>query len=374
MEPDRLNQLLRENPDYLKEFSNDVFNHFTENTDLFKTREISGFQNLEDSFREEALRSKKDPSILRGALQGVYNDFLDDYRRRGGESIQLFNWSENIKTEDFFDSLKDKIKEQIIYYSNPKHQNSMFTKYYVDNILPSNETSLAKTLTNIDKTDKTIKLAETTSMERENAKREHEIHEQKEKELHEKLFGNGSKSFDGMTLDEYINGFKSVGKSADPNDYTPKMTSDEYKNFKKMPDGEFRGYIEKLASGTPQEDKKAIDILNDIGFYEANPRKVERFSQAQMRQLETARKAASADTNSLDRQLEIARKTGYVQGVCECVAAIGDNHALGKKLLSEMNVTKDLAKKFTNPQIYKTLEQGIFAQQQKIEQTHGIKR
>ena len=71
---------------------------------------------------------------------------------------------------------------------------------------------------------------------------------------------------------------------------------------------------------------------------------------------------------------ELAKKAGYVQGVCECVAAIGDDHILGKKLLSEMNVTKDMAKKYANPETYKALEQGIFAPQQKLEQAHSIKR
>jgi hypothetical protein len=69
----------------------------------------------------------------------------------------------------------------------------------------------------------------------------------------------------------------------------------------------------------------------------------------------------------LNRQLEIAAKTAYVQGVCECVAVIGDDHVLGKKLLSEMKVTKDMAKKFANPETYKTLEQGIFLQEYKEE-------
>ncbi|MDR2942941.1 MAG: hypothetical protein LBV17_10155, partial [Treponema sp.] len=57
------------------------------------------------------------------------------------------------------------------------------------------------------------------------------------------------------------------------------------------------------------------------------------------------------------REIEIARKAGYVQGVCECVAAIGDDHTLGKKLLTEMNVTKDMAKKYANPETFKALEQ-----------------
>jgi len=82
----------------------------------------------------------------------------------------------------------------------------------------------------------------------------------------------------------------------------------------------------------------------------------------------------TAVKNPLEITIQQAKTTGYVQGVCECVAAIGDNHTLGKKLLTEMNVTKDMAKKYANPETYKALEQGIFAPQQKLEQTHSFKR
>ena len=79
---------------------------------------------------------------------------------------------------------------------------------------------------------------------------------------------------------------------------------------------------------------------------------------------------------NLEHEVKIARKAGYVQGVCECVAAIGDNQDLGKKLLTEMNVNRDMAKKFANPETFKTLEQGIFApkQEQSLEQTQSFKR
>jgi hypothetical protein len=77
-----------------------------------------------------------------------------------------------------------------------------------------------------------------------------------------------------------------------------------------------------------------------------------------------------------ESQLETARKTGYVQGVCESVAAVSGDKKMAVKLLSEMNVNRDTAKKFANPETYKTLEKGIFAQkpEQKLEQTHSIKR
>jgi hypothetical protein len=97
----------------------------------------------------------------------------------------------------------------------------------------------------------------------------------------------------------------------------------------------------------------------------ANPTKMEGLSDSNIPQ--------SANKS---REIEIARKAGYVQGVCECVAAIGDNHTLGKKLLTEMNITKDTAKKYANPETFKKLEQGIFAPnpKQRLEQTHSIKR
>ena len=77
----------------------------------------------------------------------------------------------------------------------------------------------------------------------------------------------------------------------------------------------------------------------------------------------------------INRQLEIATKTAYVQGVCECVAILGDDHTLGKKLLKEMKVTKEMAQKFASPETYKALEKGIFAlkPEQEQKQSQGIK-
>jgi len=91
-------------------------------------------------------------------------------------------------------------------------------------------------------------------------------------------------------------------------------------------------------------------------------------------------KAAQADqkpAQSYEKQIELAQKTGYVQGVCECVGIVSNyDQNIGKKLLSEMNVTKDMAKKFANPKTYETLENTVFAQkqEQKIEQAHSIRR
>jgi hypothetical protein len=90
----------------------------------------------------------------------------------------------------------------------------------------------------------------------------------------------------------------------------------------------------------------------------------------------------SEQSPASDRQIETAQKAGYVQGVCESVLAFNNDENrkimteatmtfLSKKLLSEMNVTKDMAQKFANPETYKALEQSVFApkQEQQLEQT-----
>lgn len=77
-----------------------------------------------------------------------------------------------------------------------------------------------------------------------------------------------------------------------------------------------------------------------------------------------------------ESQIQIAKKAGYVQGVCESVTAVGNEHNMGAKLLNEMKVTKDMAQKFAKPETYKNLEQGIFApiQEQTQEHKKNIKR
>jgi len=66
-----------------------------------------------------------------------------------------------------------------------------------------------------------------------------------------------------------------------------------------------------------------------------------------------------------------------VQIVCECLIIIGDDHELGAKLLTEMNVTKEMAREFAKAETYKKLEQGIFASNQEIKlnqrQVHSFK-
>jgi len=130
----------------------------------------------------------------------------------------------------------------------------------------------------------------------------------------------------------------------------------------------------------PENNRSFIEPEKDIHFSIANaalenlkdqPSMVEKFFDDILPKIKQ-----NNSLNDKSNEIEIARKAGYVQGVCECVAVIGDDHVLGKKLLSEMNVTKDMAKKFANPKTFKKLEQGIFAEtiEQKLQQTQGFKR
>jgi hypothetical protein len=194
---------------------------------------------------------------------------------------------------------------------------------------------------------------------------------------------------------KYITG-KSKGK--DFFAYAKKLDDDTTHYFEEVLDGKknrsLRGKTLYKQKGTTDEQKffnivsnnKTVNLskaktisLTATGGYPglsptikesgvvANPTKTEGLSDSNIPQ--------SAEKS---REIEIARKAGYIQGVCECVSAIGDNHALGKKLLTEMNVTKDMAKKYANPGTFKKLEQGIFApkseQKQEQEQVRSIKR
>ena len=120
----------------------------------------------------------------------------------------------------------------------------------------------------------------------------------------------------------------------------------------------------------PARKESVSKRLNTMGLKDQTATKNYLYS---LIEAEPVQKNQTAERN-IAKQLETARKAGYVQGVCECVAVVGNEQNMGKKLLSEMNVTKDMAKKFATPETYKTLEKGIFTskQEQKIDQ--GVKR
>jgi len=130
--------------------------------------------------------------------------------------------------------------------------------------------------------------------------------------------------------------------------------------------------IQILKDNIPQAKKEAVNRrLNTMGLKDQTATKNYLFS---LIEAEPAMKNQPLAQN-IARQIETARKAGYVQGVCECVAVVGNERNMGTKLLSDMNVNKDMAKKYANPDTYKTLEKGIFAQkpEQKLEQTHSRK-
>jgi len=129
--------------------------------------------------------------------------------------------------------------------------------------------------------------------------------------------------------------------------------------------------VELLKNNLPPERKEAVNRrLNTLGLKDQISTKN---YLSGLVEIESPLKKTSAQ--NFEQQLETARKTGYVQGVCECVAAVGSEKNMGTKLLSEMNINKDMAKKFASPETYKKLEQGIFAQKpgQKLEQTRSRK-
>ena len=132
--------------------------------------------------------------------------------------------------------------------------------------------------------------------------------------------------------------------------------------------------IQILKENIPVSRKESVDRrLNTMGLKDQVSIKNHLYG---LIEAEPSVKNLTTPKQNFESRLELARKAGYVQGVCECVAVVGNEQNLGKKLLNEMNVTKDMAKKFANPETYKTLEKGIFAQkpEQKLEQTQGLKR
>ena len=132
--------------------------------------------------------------------------------------------------------------------------------------------------------------------------------------------------------------------------------------------------IQILKENIPQNKKLAVENkLNAVGLKDQTA--INNYISKHIEVGVPSQKNQTQNQNlTFGQQLELAKKTGYVQGVCECVAAVGGEYQMGKKLLSEMNVNRDMAKKFANPETYKVLEQGIFAQKQEQKLEQGVKR
>jgi hypothetical protein len=71
---------------------------------------------------------------------------------------------------------------------------------------------------------------------------------------------------------------------------------------------------------------------------------------------------------------------GFVQGVCESAVIVAQkDKELSRKLLGELGVTKELSKKFAEPETFKALQKDVFAppkveREQTLERGRGISR
>lgn len=74
-------------------------------------------------------------------------------------------------------------------------------------------------------------------------------------------------------------------------------------------------------------------------------------------------------------ELSSTWKTGFVQGTCECANIVKEkDQKLAKKLLAEMGVTRETAKKFAHPDTYKEMQKDLYAPKQELRQSQGRSR
>jgi len=137
-------------------------------------------------------------------------------------------------------------------------------------------------------------------------------------------------------------------------------------------------YVYTMPPNTPDLfPKNFVDNVISKFEHEKSPNnwEMDKYMKSFVDKLNLSHQEENKKELPFEQQIKLAEKTGYIQGVCECVAALGDDYTLGKKLLTEMNVDINMAKKYSNPETFKKLEHGIFAQtqEQKLEQTQGIK-
>ena len=85
-------------------------------------------------------------------------------------------------------------------------------------------------------------------------------------------------------------------------------------------------------------------------------------------------KSGSIQQSPSEKELELAKKMGYVQGVCESVVVIDKEYEIGKKVMNSMKVTKEMAQKYAKSETFKAMEEGVFSQkqEQKLEHKRGI--
>jgi hypothetical protein len=108
----------------------------------------------------------------------------------------------------------------------------------------------------------------------------------------------------------------------------------------------------------------------DIAAYQSDEQTL--IAQAKKHAQEQQQQAQQRENT---QDIALARKAGYVQGVCECALVVSEDKMLTKKLLSEMGITRDMAQKFANPETFKEMEQSVYARknERSLEHKNHIK-
>jgi hypothetical protein len=138
---------------------------------------------------------------------------------------------------------------------------------------------------------------------------------------------------------------------------------------------DIRKFLHGLTGETPEAQEKKYSVDQTYKFYrglinreapnvlsdnDRNYIRPDRLHEENQQQETTKKTEELRNKQPDDLSIEQAKKAGYVQGVCECVAVVSEDKALANKLLSEMKVTKAMAKKYAEPKTYKELEQTVF--------------
>ncbi len=178
-------------------------------------------------------------------------------------------------------------------------------------------------------------------------------------------------SFDGVTVEFETDGkFLHFSDVNDPlKDYGYVRAGDTYNSHKlckQLAEECINNIIEKQNVTIYDIQKELLEnklsLKRELGLMSQEQREFETFKPKN-----AAFSTAGFDDGYNYDNLKEVHKIGYIQGVCESVAALGKNFDMGKKLL-------EMAKKFAHPETFKELEQGIFAPQQELNRTQGIKR
>jgi hypothetical protein len=123
---------------------------------------------------------------------------------------------------------------------------------------------------------------------------------------------------------------------------------------------------------TVRDIEKSFENKSDVSLSDVKKHLDEQGLKTNMKRQEQQQQTQQP-ANGQD--IALARKAGYVQGVCECALVVSEDKMLTKKLLSEMGVTRDMAQKFAKPETFKEMEQSVYAQknERSLEHKNHIK-